>query len=82
MHTRSVTKIVLAVVMAMASTAPTLAAHRSMHTPKPCAIPEQRCIADCDKDHWCHKYQCINNATVLLPFSCLETTGTCFAPHC
>ena len=52
------------------------------HAPMPCALPEQRCIADCDKDHWCNKYQCINNATVQLPFSCLESSGTCFAPHC
>jgi hypothetical protein len=82
MLTRSVVKIALAGAMALASMAPTFAAPRYMHTPKPCAKPQLRCIADCDKFHWCRVYACSMNQTIVLPLSCLEPSGTCFAPHC
>lgn len=74
--------VVLVGVIVTTSMSPASAAKWKQHTPMPCAKAELRCIADCDKDHWCHKYQCINNQTVLLPFACLETSGTCYAPHC
>jgi hypothetical protein len=83
MLTKSVlVKIALAGTMAMASMSPTLAAKRAMHTPRPCASPQLRCIADCDKFHWCRVYACSANETVVLPFPCNEDGGLCFAPHC
>jgi hypothetical protein len=82
MLTKSIAAAVVLVGVIVATSMSPASAAKWKHTPMPCAKAEQRCIADCDKDHWCHKYQCINNQTVLLPFACLETSGTCYAPHC
>ena len=83
MLTRSVTKIVLAAVVALGSLSPAFAAKkRAMHAPVPCASPQLRCIADCDKSHWCRVYACSANQTVVLPLPCNEEAGLCFAPHC
>jgi len=87
MLTKSVAKFVLAGamlagVMAVASMSPTFAAKRHMHTPRPCATPQLRCIADCDKFHWCHVYACSANETIVLPLPCNEESGLCFAPRC
>jgi hypothetical protein len=76
---KSVTKIALAGLMAVASMSPTLAAKM---TPKPCAKPELRCTAECGKDHWCKVYACSFNKTVLLPFPCNEQAGGCLQPRC
>lgn len=79
-----VAKIALAGAMALASMSPSLAAkrHVRMHTPRPCASPQLRCIADCDKFHWCKVYACSANETIVLPLPCNEESGLCFAPHC
>jgi hypothetical protein len=87
MRIKSVRKIVVAGVLAVgslaiASISPALAAKYYTHTPKPCAKPELRCIADCDKEHWCRVYACSANETIVLPFHCNEDSGLCFAPHC
>jgi hypothetical protein len=75
----SVTKIALAGVIAVASMSPTLAAKM---TPKPCAKPELRCVADCGRDHWCRVYACSFNQTMLMPIPCNDQNGGCFAPRC
>lgn len=86
MHTRSIMKFVLAGALAVASMSPALAAKRhAHHAPKvinACAQPTLRCVSDCDKDHWCHIYACSGNVTIVLPFTCAEDSGLCFAPHC
>jgi hypothetical protein len=81
MRTTSVTKIVLAFALAAASLSPALAANRYMH-PRPCANPQLRCFANCDKQHWCRVYACSANQTIMLPVPCNDKTGFCFAPHC
>jgi len=84
MRTKSVTKIVLAGIIALASVSPTLAMpmKHSARAPNPCAMPQLRCIADCDKSHWCQVYACSNNRTIVLPFHCGLDSGLCFAPRC
>jgi hypothetical protein len=84
MRGKSLTKILLAGIVAMASVTPSLAMHMKHATraPNACAKTQLRCIADCDKSHWCHVYACSDNKTILLPFTCGEDSGLCFAPRC
>jgi hypothetical protein len=79
---KSLAKIILAGVMAVASLSPIFAAGRSMHTPNACANPQLRCIADCDKEHWCRVYVCSLNQTTLMPLPCNQGAGLCWAQHC
>ena len=85
MLTRSMKKVALAAIVAMASVSPTLAAkHHTHHTakmPNACTKPELRCTV-CDKDQWCRVYACSGGETVVLPLPCGENSGLCFAPHC
>jgi hypothetical protein len=78
MLAKSVTKIVLAAALGVASMSPTFAAK----VPKPCANPQLRCTAECDKDHWCKVYLCSLNQTVLSPFHCNLKDGSCWQPRC
>jgi hypothetical protein len=80
MLTKSVTKIILAGLMAAALVSPTLAA--KMKVADACSKPELRCTAECSKDGWCQVYGCLFNKTVLLPFACSATAGGCLQPHC
>jgi len=82
MLAQSLSKIGLAAVFAVASMSPTFAAQRYARAPNPCAKPELRCIADCDKFHWCKVYACSVNQTIVLPLPCNEQSGPCWAPHC
>jgi hypothetical protein len=81
MLAKSITKIILAGVMAAAVLSPTLAA-KMPKMPDACTTPEMRCTAECGKDGWCQVYGCIFNKTMLLPFSCSETAGGCLQKHC
>lgn len=82
MFAKSLSKILLIGVTMAAIMSPALAAKHAMHTPRPCAKPQLRCIADCDKYHWCRVFACSNNKTILLPFPCGEDSGLCLLPHC
>lgn len=82
MLTKSIAKIALAALVALASMSPTLAAKRYTHMPNPCAKTQLRCYADCDKFHWCKVYACSANQTIMLPLPCNEQSGPCWAPHC
>ena len=80
MLTKSITKVILAGMLAAAMVSPTFAAKM----PDACARPELRCTiaSTCDKDGWCKVYGCIASKTVLLPFSCNEKMGGCMQKHC
>jgi hypothetical protein len=79
---KSISKVVLAGLLAVAAASPTFA--KMTKTPDACAMPQLRCTiaSSCDKDGWCKVYGCIVNKTVLLPFSCNEKMGGCAQKHC
>lgn len=82
---KSVTKVVLAATLAVASLSPALA-KKHMHAPKmstACTNPTGRCIGECDSLNWCQMYACANGQATPVPFwRCYEPSGLCFAPHC
>jgi len=86
MSAKSVSKIVLAAVVAAVTLSPALAAKRHMYVHRiagPCAQPSGRCITDCDELKWCRVYVCNNGKSTPVPFPrCFEPSGLCFAAHC
>jgi hypothetical protein len=82
MLTKSITKVMLAGLLAAATLSPALAKMEKM--PNACAMPRLRCTitSSCDANGWCKVYGCISNQTVLLPFYCNEKMGGCAQQHC
>jgi hypothetical protein len=79
---KSITKIMVAGVIAAAAVSPTFAKMEKI--PNACARPELRCTiaSSCDQAGWCKVYGCVGSKTVLLPFYCNDKMGGCAQKHC
>jgi hypothetical protein len=79
---KSIIKIALAGVLAVATFSPALAAKHKNMTGS-CAQPTGRCISDCDQLSWCTMYICSNGQSTPVPlWRCFQPSGLCVAPHC
>ncbi len=85
MQIKSITTIILAGALALASLSAAFAApkHAAKKSSGACAQASGRCISDCDAFNWCAMYTCSNGQSTPIPFwRCYEPSGLCLAPHC